>query len=177
MSCGDCKRGVAIMGRAGSGKTTLAEALVKAGVCEHLSSFAAALKRDLATLGVDKAQPGARALMIAYGTTWGRANDPDMWVERLRFDLHDDFDGHVIDDVRFPNEIAFLRDRGFLIVRTFAAGNVRMDRGIPLGLVVTEDSSETSLDNEPCDLQLDTASASPAELAAIVAAEMCPVNA
>ena len=116
-------------------------------------------------------------MAIAYGTTWGRANDPDMWVERLRFDLHDDFDGLAVDDVRFPNEVAFLRERGFLIVRVFASGDIRQKRGIPLGIVVTDDSSETSLDDEPVDLQLNTGDASPAELAIVVADAMCPVNA
>lgn len=176
MSGGDWKRGVAILGRAGAGKTTLADALVLAGVCDMRASFAAELKQDLGALGVEKGQPYARDMMIAYGQN-RRALDPDYWINRLAARLHDDFDGLAIDDVRFPNEVAFLRDRGFLVVRVFAAGNIRMDRGIPLGFVVTEDASETALDHEPVDLQLNTGGPSPGECAAEVAAAMRPVAA
>ena len=44
---GEWKRGVALIGRAGSGKTTIADALVRAGVCMERASFAAELKADL----------------------------------------------------------------------------------------------------------------------------------
>lgn len=170
---GDHKRGVAILGRAGTGKTTLAEALVAAGVADGRESFAAALKEDIANLGVKKGQPHARGVMIAYGQN-RRAINPDYWIERLRIDLRDDFDGAAIDDVRFPNEVAFLRERGFLVVKLTASGHVRLARGMELDLVVSDDPSEAGLDGAEAHLHLDTGILSVSECVALVADAMEP---
>lgn len=149
------RTGVALLGRAGSGKTTLADALVEAKVMDARHSFAAALKRDLNKLGVKKDQPYARDVMIAYGQN-RRAVSTDWWIERLRFDLFGEFAGVVIDDVRFPNELAFLRDQGFLVVRLIAPPLERMKRGIPAEFANGDEPSEVACDHLPSDLVLDT---------------------
>lgn len=159
---------MALVGRAGTGKTTVAEALVKAGVCDLRASFAGELKADLRALGVEKGQPHAREVMIAYGQN-RRAVNADYWIERLREKLRDDFGGVAIDDVRFANEVAFLRRRGFLIVKLVARGDVRIDRGIPLDFVTSMDVSESELDSELGDIIIDTGMVRPGECAATIA--------
>ena len=114
----------------GCGKTTVANLFI-----EHQRvSFAAPLKRavwtllgDLGTSGyhfvyTDKEAiiPGlgvsARHMMQTLGTEWGRACiHPDFWVMIARAEtqrIMNDGGSVVIDDVRFPNEAAMIRDLG-----------------------------------------------------------------
>lgn len=97
-------------------------------------SFASALKADLETLGCRKGDPGFREVAIAYGTDHKRGIDPDYWVRRLEADT-DGFAGVVVDDVRFPNEVAALRRAGGVAVRLMASPSVRSER---LGLDFTD---------------------------------------
>lgn len=175
VSGGDWRRGVALLGRAGVGKTTLADALVLAGVCEHRSSMAGELKQDLSDLGIQKGQPHARELMIHYGQ-YKRAQHADYWIERLRNKLHDDFDGEVIDDVRYPNETAFLRDRGFLVVRLTASVKARVARGISVEFCFSLDESEVASVAERVDLELNTDALTIGECVAAVADAMQPAS-
>lgn len=60
-----------------------------------------------------------RALLQVIGTDVGRAYDPDIWLKK--------FDAYlnslpknakvVCTDVRFPNEVKYLRSRGFLVFK------------------------------------------------------------
>lgn len=54
-----------------------------------------------------------RTLLQQVGTEKIRSKDPDFWVniiEELMNVLQDDFDYFIIPDVRFPNEIEFLKE-------------------------------------------------------------------
>jgi len=114
----------------GSGKTTVANLLIEH---EHVS-FAASLKRAVFNMLRELGLPGshyvftdkeaiipelgvsARHMMQTLGTEWGRACiHPDFWVmiarakaERIMADGR----SVVVDDVRFPNEAAMIRDLG-----------------------------------------------------------------
>jgi len=113
-----------------SGKTTVANLLI-----EHRRvSFAAPLKHAVWTLLGEFGIPGfhfayedkeaiipelgvsARHMMQTLGTEWGRACiHPDFWVMIARSKAqHIMNNGRsvVIDDVRFPNEAAMIRDLG-----------------------------------------------------------------
>ena len=118
----------------GCGKTTAASLLTDLLNDRECVSFAAPLKRavwnmldDLGLSGVHYAYadkeaiiPGldvsARHMMQTLGTEWGRACiHPDFWVmiacaktQRIMADGG----SVVIDDVRFPNEAAMVRDLG-----------------------------------------------------------------
>jgi hypothetical protein len=61
----------------------------------------------------------ARRLMQTLGTEWGRAQDPQFWVNIMDARLRGRFshDHVVIDDMRFPNEYAMLRARGAYMVK------------------------------------------------------------
>lgn len=147
--------GVALLGRAGSGKTFFADALVKCGAVDARASFAAELKADLAELDVVKGQPFARECLIAYGQN-KRAMNPDYWIERLDVILRGDWHGLAVDDVRFPNEVAWLRSKGYLIVRLSVPAEVRQARGISEAFSHSTDASETALDDTPVDLTMNT---------------------
>lgn len=151
--------GIVIIGRAFCGKTTLADALVKLGVVDARASFAGELKADLAELGVEKGQPFAREMMIAYGQN-KRALNQDYWVERLDEILRGDWHGLVIDDCRFPNELLYLIARGYVVVRVSADLETRVARGCSREFAHTADQSESALDNVCASITIDTGATS-----------------
>lgn len=83
-----------------------------------------------------------RELLQVIGTDIGRAYDPDIWVKK--------FDSYLsklppdtkllCTDARFPNEVKYLRSRGFLVFR------VERDNAPPPD-GVADHPSETALDN------------------------------
>lgn len=119
---------IGLVGTAGSGKSTVSEAL-KTHHGFLIEPFAKPLKEMLLALGVpyaslygttaEKEAPLAafsgrsgRELAQTLGTEWGRALEYDFWVnvwkariERTNYDV-------VADDVRFLNEAAVIRDLG-----------------------------------------------------------------
>jgi hypothetical protein len=131
-----------------SGKSTVANVLVQEGGYEVVK-FAGPLK-DMArgllrSMGMAPATvermvegdlkeaviPGfetvtPRKIMQTLGTDWGReAMDRDLWlkvaasnIERLRAEGHP----VVVDDVRFPNEMAMIRHLGGIVVKVFRPG-------------------------------------------------------
>jgi len=114
----------------GCGKTTAANLLIE----HERVSFAAPLKRavwrlldDLGLKGfryvysdkeaiIPELGVSARHMMQTLGTEWGRACiHPDFWVMIARVEaqrIMADGRSVVIDDVRFPNEAAMIRDLG-----------------------------------------------------------------
>lgn len=163
--------GVAISGKAGAGKTTLAKAILEL-TRPHLrgASFAAALKDDLARIDVEKGDPGFRELAQIYGTEHARAKyGADYWVRRLAETNRGTLEGLVIDDMRFPNEHAACSRAGLLLVRVDAPYLVRTER---LGYPCPDHSSETAMDGIDHDLDLyvdgDKLAATPAALAQVV---------
>ena len=114
----------------GCGKSTVADLLIEH---QHVS-FAASLKRAVFNMLRELDLPGshyvftdkeaiipglgvsARHMMQTLGTEWGRACiHPDFWVMIARAKaerIMKDGVSVVIDDVRFPNEAAMIRDLG-----------------------------------------------------------------
>ncbi len=129
---------IMLVGKSGVGKDAFADALWNAlSFGEFLvlrASFASALKeivRDM--LNRDGVSPVPiphhsklteemkavlRPMWQWYGTDWVRNRvDVDYWVNILQWRIRA-HDGHVIiTDARFPNEIKWGRDNGFVIVR------------------------------------------------------------
>jgi hypothetical protein len=123
---------IGIAGRARSGKDTIAAYLVeKYGFQQY--SFATPMKDFLQDMFQwdDRHTDGdlkdvldpvwgfsPREALQLFGTEFGRACHPDIWLKFAAIQL-DDFgeDGQnvVISDVRFDNEAWFCRDRGVLI--------------------------------------------------------------
>lgn len=143
---------IAISGKRGSGKDTLANALVKRGYTKI--SFALVLKAhvrdffgwtvmhtdgDLKEVIDPEFNVTPRQVMIQVGQFY-RAFDPLFWVKKAFDNLPAD-GRFVLSDLRFRNEANFLVSKGATIVRL----NRRKDLNIYKGEI--NDVSETDLDN------------------------------
>ena len=121
--------------RSGVGKDTLAGILVEEHGFVRLA-FADALKavlgavrpylgRDIADaiaeLGIEEAKRSpipVRAVLIDLGNAVRAHVSPDAWVLAVTRKIDEAPDGRfVITDLRFPNEVRMLRDRGAYLVR------------------------------------------------------------
>lgn len=118
------------------GKSTAAFQLVRDHGFERIR-FAGALKAMMKAIGLSsrelegdlKEQPCAllggktpRYAMQTLGTEWGRdLIAPDLWVGLWRAGVDATTRSIVVDDVRFPNEVAALRAAGGVVVKIVRA--------------------------------------------------------
>lgn len=127
---------IGFSGRAGSGKNTAAEALIR-DYGAYPAAFADELKRIARRVwGLSETQTDGhlkevvderwgltpRQIMQRLGTEVGRAVHPDTWVRylldrRLARDLFPPAMLAVITDVRFPNECEAIRNLGGIVIR------------------------------------------------------------
>lgn len=152
---------VGITGRLKSGKTVLANYLETQGYKRR--SFAAILKEVLSIIGFpcsslygsaeEKATNvpdfgvSGRYAMQTLGTEWGRELiGPDIWVNSL-FVNRPKGEYTVIDDVRFPNEVAAIRERGGIVLGVCRAAAQAITEH-------TSHASETQIDTLPVDAWL-----------------------
>jgi len=151
---------IGLTGRAGSGKTFVAQALVQALSYEAVKgSFAAELRweieeqvgQKLPVLWEKPTSDSIRRLLQWWGTDYRRAQDPDYWVKRAMERFEDASMPVVFDDVRFPNEAEAIRDRGGLVVRVLAPIELREKR---LGTLPPDHASETAMDDWPVDMHI-----------------------
>lgn len=146
---------ICFIGRAGAGKTTAAEMLVKYFGYERLS-FAAPLKVACGTTT-------DRGLLQRVGVGVRELHE-DFWVNLLidHLGAKDEAEGcglYVIDDCRFQNEAQALKVEGFVIVRVMARRVDRVARLKGNGKLQDEAQlehvSETQLDDYPHDYLID----------------------
>ena len=124
---------IGIAGPAQSGKSTLAgefRRLVEFRGQKYAERpFAGALKRMLASIGVDtsdlsKNVPVAfldgritpRVMMQTLGTEWGRSLLPDLWLRVWQHELDDGAHVVTVPDIRFDNEAELIRSLGGTII-------------------------------------------------------------
>ncbi|MCR5346179.1 MAG: hypothetical protein K6E38_00205 [Fretibacterium sp.] len=124
----------------GAGKTTAAEYIKKTRPEFAILSFADTLRdivgsvfykthHDNAAVYTEKDFPRVelgghsyRDFLLAFGAA-GRRLCPNIWVDCLKYDIESymrdvyGIEGVVIDDLRFPNEYAMLREKGARIIR------------------------------------------------------------
>lgn len=118
---------IAIAGNLRSGKTTLATALGYA-LGLPVFSFAQPLKNAFDELGL----PRERYLIQAIGSLV-RGYDPDHFVNLMRDEIVSQGDsGMIIDDVRFPNELAMVKEKGFFTILLRPGIDVLLARGAKL---------------------------------------------
>ena len=143
---------IAFVGKAGSGKTTLANYLVQKYDFTRLS-FAKKVKQfGVAILlrGMKKNNPAFRKFLQMLGEG-ARVVDPNIWIRWLDMELTEYDEAGVsvvIDDCRYKNEADFLRADGFVLVKVKG----RLAR---LPDELTKHVSEVELDEIECDCDFD----------------------
>jgi hypothetical protein len=164
------KRLLLISGTQGSGKSTIAhyvrQAAHKDGYLTHVLKFAdplyeihASAVKIMDSYGKKIPTPN-RPLLQLIGTDWGRAYlGEDCWVDilvpRISSVLTDPKSIVVVDDVRFPNELAISKQFPTLSIRLDATEDARRNRAEKWG--DTRHVSELSLDRTSgFDLVFDT---------------------
>lgn len=137
---------VGFAGKMGSGKTTAARLLIEKHGFERIR-FAGPLKNMMYALGLTEAEvDGAfkespcdllggktpRHAMQTIGTEWGRnIIDDGLWIRAWRRAVEKTLPGAwiVVDDVRFPNEAAVIREMGGVLIRIDRASEPRAAAG------------------------------------------------
>lgn len=145
---------IGLSGFAGSGKSAVSKILIERYGYQRMR-FAEPLKAMLRTMGLSEREVDGdhkevpsqllggktpRWAMQTLGTEWGRTMiDSQLWVnawERMYLNLH--LSLHVppvvVDDVRFENEVARIKDLGGLLIR------VKRECGWDLGALQTHSS-------------------------------------
>lgn len=138
---------VALMGKAGSGKSSVADYLVrrqaytKASFCAPIKSITQGLWGPEAAIG--------RPAINRLGDTI-RSIDPNTTANLLRPQLVDKT-LMVVDDVRYPEEYWLMREFGFVMIRMWAPIQYRVDRLKANGRWFADEQleypSETALDD------------------------------
>ncbi len=136
---------IAFTGRAGSGKTTLAEWFIENYDYTKIA-FADAVKyyaKEILMRPVNKLDSKDRKFLQQLGTDLARAADSEIWIKHfaqkvatVKFVAK----GVVVDDCRFQNEAAWLRANGFVIVKV-------VGRGYNLAPELSNHPSESEVDN------------------------------
>jgi len=149
--------GIALSGRAASGKSTLAREIVnelaKHGRAATILSFADEIKREVLELyGIRKSDRGGREELIRHGER-RRLQDPLYWPRRMAPALERALERRevpVVDDLRFRAEASWLGGRGFYLVRVDTPAPLRAARlecrGEDPAFAYTANASEAQLD-------------------------------
>tara|TARA_Y100001963_G_scaffold31837_1_gene43906 strand:+ start:6921 stop:7487 length:567 start_codon:yes stop_codon:yes gene_type:complete len=132
---------IGIAGRMRSGKTTLAKVLVdQYGF--HKSSFAGAVRDEVAdAMFKGRANPreqlllaemrdknAVRPILQAWGEGKRNLIHPDYWIWKMLEDAAN-HELVVVDDVRYPNEVASILDNGGYLIRLEVSEETIVDRG------------------------------------------------
>lgn len=153
---------IGISGRAGSGKTHLADELHTMNKNIRTLSFAAELRYEIEEemgnacpgLWEKPTSPAIRFILQQYGTEFRRAQDEDYWMKRgmqRAVDTAEEGWDVVFDDVRFPNEARAIQQVGGVIVKVLTPLKIREKR---LGELPPEHASETSMDGFGYDIAI-----------------------
>jgi len=143
---------IAFVGRAGSGKTTLTDYLVRKHGFAKLS-FATKIKEFASQIlqePIDKFNPAHRRFLQELGLL-AREVDSEVWIKwaKQKIDLLEKEEKSIaIDDCRYPNEGVFLKQKGFILIRL-------VGRAYDMEATLKKHKSETEMDKIQCDFELD----------------------
>lgn len=140
---------IALIGKMGSGKTTIARLLESEFGYTPLH-FATPIKEVAQLIWADVNRDHLQKLGVAV-----RDIDENAWANVLLRKVDNSDSRIVVDDCRFPNEYQSLKERGFRIVRIIADRNERVRRLTQIGRLQDESqlehSTETGLDDADVD--------------------------
>ncbi|MGC5329165.1 hypothetical protein [Micromonospora sp. DT62] len=131
--------------------TAVAQALdVDRGTAEAAVARVAAYHRAVAA-GVSE-RAAVRPLLQWWGADVRRVRDPLHWVRQVvrRIAAMPDATHMYITDCRFPQELAHMRDAGFVTVRVTCAEQLRLAR-----LIARDGASSRAVDGHPTETALD----------------------
>lgn len=107
---------IGISGKARSGKNYLATELRKQLPNSEIYSFANALKCHCRVAGLMTIKDGN--ILQEVGTDVYRTKDNDFWVRMLDYQIQEENPKiAIIADVRFPNEVKWIEDKGGINIR------------------------------------------------------------
>jgi hypothetical protein len=124
------KKIIAIAGNARSGKDTLgryiSEILNEHKISTSLNSFAKALKLEVdpllkQTVGISAFTENSdekkiiRDFLVFWGSDFRRKLDQDVWINELK-KVHDDKSVLIITDLRFENELKWVKDNNGILL-------------------------------------------------------------
>ena len=128
---------IAIAGKQGSGKTSLARALAEMTFDAHILKFADPMYdiHDVVNTvynhyGIPTPQKDGDLLQW-IGTEHGRGKDENIWVNIMQTRLLESLGRNVpvvIDDLRFENEFVMLEEMGALLIRLDCSEDIRRER-------------------------------------------------
>ena len=142
---------IGISGKMGSGKTTMTNAIIESlgGVRVSLAKPIYDLQETIYDqLGIVLEGVKDRDLMIALGV-WGRNKNPDFWLNQLdNFIEKTEHKIIICDDIRFPNEADYFRNKGIVVRLHGLQRGPNVDHNV-------NDITETALDEYQFDYYMD----------------------
>lgn len=131
---------IAFVGKAGSGKTTLADYLNREH-CYLRVSFAAKVKYYAELILNRPIKKHLDRVFLQLLGEGARRSEPRVWIDFVKRQLDELEDveftyPYVLDDCRYLNEAKFLRKRGFILIRVVGRGETLLPES-------SEHSSET----------------------------------
>lgn len=155
---------IGLCGKAGAGKDTVAEFLWTDFRINRVA-FASALKdRAIKEFGLSYEQcygdekeivipeynKSPRQILQLMGTEWYRSIDDKFWLRQVYNQISNDlshyYTGVCITDVRFPNEIDFVKEIGGVTVKITRPNHQQT--------IHTQHASETNIDSMICDYEI-----------------------
>ena len=116
---------IGLIGKMCSGKTHVGNILSRKCALKKLA-FADKVKEIAKDLFNMKHKD--RALLQKIGKSM-RNIDPNVWINYLLYNLNNDsFDRFIIDDIRYPNELLALQERGFIIIKLIVDKDTQRER-------------------------------------------------
>jgi len=147
---------IGITGRAGSGKTTVAN--IMKGVLGNtiIHPFAYSLKKFATILGWNgKKDKKGRKLLQTLGTECGRnLIDENLWVNNWEFEIHKlimYYKYIIIDDVRFENEAEIIRKKKGIIFHVVRPLTCELPQHISEEPLETEEEDILIINNRSID--------------------------
>jgi dephospho-CoA kinase len=151
-------KGIIVLGKAGSGKTTVANGFVThtPGLFRKyaLADKVKEIQRDLFPYLTGK----PRHVLQHIGMSM-REIDPDVWIKYLDEMILKHGEVAVIDDVRLSNEYNHYINKGYISIRVLCDDDVRIERmrqrDGDVDLAALQHQTETELDDVECDYTID----------------------